>query len=650
MNSRQIKLLKILFFNKDYEPVGDIADKLNISRRTVFNDLKVIEMFLSTNKIPFIRKPGKGIKVKINEQDTNKIQELMEKMTNSLKVTEVESRFFEIIENILDGKKVTYDLLSESYYINQSSVAQIFEKIKIFFSDKAGCMFHSNIHGSYITGFESQIQFSYSKLIFEKSKNITKLYDAMDNYILFLKQIMGEREVNSCIKLLGSILQDLKSQYNMLYYKELITKLIVMVHRIQKSHHIEDNFMNSTLVLQLESYPAVKEYLTIIEKDLNILFTEEDIFFINHLFIGYGINVVGKSQVYQPQVKDIVQELIIRMGDVTSIDFSRDEILYRQLVSHVGPMLYRVKRRIDFKNPMLEIIKKDYAIIFHLVALVVSDLRMSTGLAIPDDEIAFLTIHFQVSVEKNHMTKKVLIICLNGIASSQLLALKIRRYLPPLDIMEISSLEEVEKIDLAKVDFIISTVKIEIDSIPVFYVSPFISEEELLQIKRYYSKFLIQSTEKASTLLEPINVKKDFLKRANLYKRSEFMTKEEVLSFLSIESKRLDITTNNIFENLMYREQISPTSFINGVAVPHPSPKLVKKTQILIIRNIRGIDWGGEKVNLIFLLCIKEQDINEAKNILASIIRLANSKENIKLLMETDSISSFISSINSNDC
>lgn len=201
MNSRQIKLLKILFFNKDYEPVGDIADKLNISRRTVFNDLKVIEMFLSTNKIPFIRKPGKGIKVKINEQDTNKIQELMEKMTNSLKVTEVESRFFEIIENILDGKKVTYDLLSESYYINQSSVAQIFEKIKIFFSDKAGCMFHSNIHGSYITGFESQIQFSYSKLIFEKSKNITKLYDAMDNYILFLKQIMGEREVNVSAKL-----------------------------------------------------------------------------------------------------------------------------------------------------------------------------------------------------------------------------------------------------------------------------------------------------------------------------------------------------------------------------------------------------------------------------------------------------------------
>lgn len=72
-----------------------------------------------------------------------------------------------------------------------------------------------------------------------------------------------------------------------------------MVHRIQQEHHIEDTFMNSTLVLQLESYAAMKEYLNLVGEKLSIMFTEADIFYMNHLFIGYGINISDNKQVYQ---------------------------------------------------------------------------------------------------------------------------------------------------------------------------------------------------------------------------------------------------------------------------------------------------------------------------------------------------------------
>ena len=94
MNSRQIKLLKILCANKDYEAVNQIAERLNISRRTVFNDLKIVEQFLITNKIPLLKKQGKGIKVTINYKDTHKIQELIDHEATSFEITEVESRFF----------------------------------------------------------------------------------------------------------------------------------------------------------------------------------------------------------------------------------------------------------------------------------------------------------------------------------------------------------------------------------------------------------------------------------------------------------------------------------------------------------------------------------------------------------------------------
>ena len=89
----------------------------------------------------------------------------------ALKLLKLKVVFFENIETLLKGKKVTYESLAATYYISNSSVAQLFEKIKLFFSDKAGCTFYSGSQGSYVTGSESQLQFSYTKLIFEKSKN-----------------------------------------------------------------------------------------------------------------------------------------------------------------------------------------------------------------------------------------------------------------------------------------------------------------------------------------------------------------------------------------------------------------------------------------------------------------------------------------------
>lgn len=311
MNSRQIKLLKILCANKDYEAVNQIAERLNISRRTVFNDLKIVEQFLITNQIPLLKKQGKGIKVTINYKDTRRIQELIDYEATSFEITEVESRFFENIETLLQGKKVTYESLAATYYISNSSVAQLFEKIKLFFSDKAGCTFYSGSQGSYVTGSESQLQFSYTKLIFEKSKNTSESYVSSDNHIQFLKQSFDERAVHSCMDMLNDVLELNISQFNVIYYRELLTKLVVMIHRIQQEHHIEDTFMNSTLVLQLESYAAMKEYLNLVGEKLSIIFTEADIFYMNHLFIGYGINVSDNKQVYQKQVKEIVQQLIL---------------------------------------------------------------------------------------------------------------------------------------------------------------------------------------------------------------------------------------------------------------------------------------------------------------------------------------------------
>ena len=69
-------------------------------------------------------------------------------------------------------------------------------------------------------------------------------------------------------------------------------------------------------------------------------------------------------------------------------------------------MYFRLKNNIKMQNPYISEIKKQYSMMFHMTWYVVVDIEKEIGNKIPEDEIAFLMIHFQSALERRREIKR----------------------------------------------------------------------------------------------------------------------------------------------------------------------------------------------------------------------------------------------------
>lgn len=74
------------------------------------------------------------------------------------------------------------------------------------------------------------------------------------------------------------------------------------------------------------------------------------------------------------------------------------------------------------------------------------------------------------------------------------------------------------------------------------------------------------------------------------------------------------------YEKAIYqRESEISTAVGYGVAIPHAKTKAVKKATIAIMRNLGGIQWGDERVNLVFMIAASDADSDEHLRMLSKI-------------------------------
>lgn len=65
MNQRQKELLKILIYEEDFLTVQQLADRMNTSLRTAYNDVNSIEKFLKTQEIILEKNPMLVLRFKL---------------------------------------------------------------------------------------------------------------------------------------------------------------------------------------------------------------------------------------------------------------------------------------------------------------------------------------------------------------------------------------------------------------------------------------------------------------------------------------------------------------------------------------------------------------------------------------------------------
>ena len=613
--------------NIEYLSANQLADRYKVSTKTVYQDIDMINDFLKDNLIEteVIKTPRKGIKL-LSKLENKKIHTKIIKLNGEMKESfSPEYREKELVRKIfVTHEKVDLYEFSEEMFVTDSTIHRLIDKLNSIF-----------------VSFDVKLKIKRDEIILKgNERNIRKALE-----IFIMKFIPNDRErlknlelffskedINNCQKSIVKLSEKYQFQFTDEYLYSLLLDCLIFKKRNEANENLTNRLSNLVNdVNHLEVYFFAGELLeTILNFPLEKI-SPYEIEAMAYNLLAFGFNI--QSVDYMKSVNEQVKGLIKKVSNLLSLNLTTDEHLQMMLSTHISKMIIRLRNQNYISNPALEEIKKQYSSLFNVIWLSIRTLSQYYELSIPNEELAFIVIHFQVAIEKIIKPLNIVVVCQNGIATSELIMNKLRRIFSSEEKLTTISLRELDFYDLKNIDLVISTIGLPELNIPVIEVSPIITKEELRMIQQFYSE---QSTDnyrmmKTSLKGREFNVASlnTLLKEPNLIKVN-VKNKQECIERLILECN-VGNQTKEFRESIIQRELLGSTSVYTGIALPHCDPKVVKQSELILMSLDKPIEWGKNLVSLVLLIAIAEQDISVFKD---SLIALYSVIENQNLMSE----------------
>lgn len=631
LTQRQSLLARLLIKQNGYKTVKYYAQELNVSERTVHSDLEKISNSLLEQGFLLNKKPSIGIAVK----KTNKTVTDSKVRTTTLAKFNRRKRIIELM--LFEGKTVTFEYLATTFLVSKSSIEHDLKFVKKLLTSNNNLQIISDISGTRLSGSEKAIQQAYLSFNFFIFDASLRILDNEKERLAILIKYYGEKNVRTCFRVLYSYVRTDSDFIAEHYIFNVLNMLVIMVHRAQNDHHIDDviTINHSSHIFKNSARNLLKK----IALRLNFTFSDGDINYLSMYLLSNRIEVFSTNK------NDIllVDKMISSIGASLYLDFSHDKKLRDYLIQHIPPMLYRLKEGIKINNPFVSQVKQDFSVLFSLVWIVASECEEEFNVAFNEDEIGFLTIHFQSAIERAKHRKKILIVCQNGIATTELLVNRITGVLPSLTTIEVASIKELNQEILAEVDLVISTINIMLEGVNVVVVSPLLSEQDIRNIFNIYSEHIVLNAHEHDSKLSLFL--KNYIKNDYLFLNQLYNSKDELINGIGEKLVAQQIILPEFIQGMIIRETMGGTDLPTGVAIPHGNPKFVKQTEIVIVTNTKAIKWNKHLVKMVIIICIADKDTSKLKKILADIYSLVKNKSVINQMCEMTNNQEFINYI-----
>ncbi|MDN6664335.1 MAG: BglG family transcription antiterminator, partial [Tetragenococcus koreensis] len=437
---------------------------------------------------------------------------------------------------------------------------------------------------------EKNIQVKYSRLngyqLFGKEENIRSFI--MREVINFVHQNNGEKFVRQFIeKYLNvdyerfeSVVLLASNKYKITFFennlKEFSFCFILLSQRF-KYEPISINHINNVINCQTGEYRFSKEiceYFQINDSD--------NIYYITAWVLGLSVGNIEKETLDRPVIKQIVQGIVYRFESLAGIRFLTRKSFVKRLYEHFRPSYYRILYHLPIVNPLALKIKKEYAEMYLLVKEAVLPLQSLFGRELPEDEIAFLTVHFAVATfeepEEQVKKSKCLVLCPSGIGTSLILLKELEALFPTIEFVA----EDFRQVtELVTFDIIFSTTvtpKIVGTSTPFIIVNPIMTTKEKFELISRVYELLYEDL-----LVDP--KLKDFLLTVKKHVSDE--------QYKKIESD-LFYESNSNYSNLIIKErgdypvlsEVATTDLIQlNVEATNWEDAIRKATKVLITKE-----------------------------------------------------------------
>lgn len=585
MKSKYVKEILSILSANSYITAERLAKELNVSEKTIRIKIHELNNELEKTGIKIVSKPRYGY---ILLCDDNK--DIKAINFNSNTVNDFEYRVKYIFEYLINNDEyIKSDTLSEALDISKTTLTNTLKLI------------------------EDNIKYYNIKIERRPNYGIKLIGTEFDirNCIIdyYLKQqIDDEIYKNKLVEnVIINFIKDNDIKLSEINLENFIQYISVSAERIKNNRVINSYNEDVLKDIKDEELELAKKLAAILEKEICIKFNDTEVIFV-------AIHIVSKSLlissdnpnfIIQNKLDNIVHEMLDLVFNNLKIDLRNNLNLRLLLNHHMIPFDIRIRYNVLQKNPMLCDIKSNYGLAYLIASEANTVLKSYYKKEIPDDEIGYLALLFQIALEENndHKSKiNILIVCGSGKTTSKLLMYKYKKEFGEyIDNIYTTDLIMLKDFDFSKINYIFSTVPIAFKvPVPIVQIGLFLETNDIINVKNALE-------------LSKNDFLHDYYNEDLFSLNIQGSTRDEIIKNICIDIKKYIDIPDNFYDSVMKREYLSETDFGNLVAIPHPFDILTDKTFVYVAVLDKPIVWYKNNVQVVFLISISNNKDDNLK-------------------------------------
>lgn len=586
---RQNNIIDILNDKEEWLTGKALAQMLNVSDRTIRSDIQAInreyqrEMILSNKRLGY----------KLDEKAISD----MELVTNNIIPQTPQERCIWIIKELLfDSKELNLYDLENRVFISGYSIENDLGRIKKMIKD-----YHLNL---------------------KRSKNFVKLIGEENEKRKLYRKLLTDEVQGNFTNL--NILATLFSDFDFLKISDVFTETcyeydyqikeslfpIVMIHagvaieRIISGNYAENIELPDESFTETLEYQLSKEFFERVEEECRIHSVKNEI-------IKFAILLCSSNSqqdfTQKEEIREIVTAVLSKINDNFDIDFSDDEALVSGLGNHISSLIEQQKTNTSMSNVYLKEIKRKYPLVFEMAVHVGEVLSERLEKKVGENELSFIALHLGTAYDRVNNPSKyraVVVIPNNQMLSKVFIDRINLRFEERMTIISHYNMFDERQIVVDSPNLIISTVPLkhylEIPTLQLSLLFNYEDESKVFQLLNQLDK--VRYRERFQKMMEHLTKRKLF------YRKERVRDAKEAIVYLCDKLIKKGLADENYKSDVMKRERISSTSFVQGFAVIHSIEITTSESCIATLTLSNPVQWGNFEVRLVILLAIREED------------------------------------------
>lgn len=398
LSNRQLLLLLKLKVKK-YTTAQELADSMNISVRTIKNEVSILKNILNKSKISLEAKSGYGYRIEI--QDQNYFNSLIENIhwIGSIENQQfLKNNFNRIIyiirELILTEGYTKIDELANKLFVSRATLKNDFIEVRNLLEKYRIQIIAKPKYGIKVDGSEFDLRMCISEYFFYQSiANMTSKLEKEESILLKIEETLIEKSSQNNILL---------SEFSI---KNIAVHIYISIKRNQKGFIYQNgktelyDFSSKKIFQTAESvYEDLKKKLSIVisEREVNYLATHLD-----------SKQIVEDISADRENDRKVIKNILDEIQRNFDLDFSNDLILNKFLLQHIPQMVKRIRKNLVIRNPFLQENMRKYLFALKITESAVGIIEIAYQVKIPLDEFGYLMFYFQTALNKLKRRRKI---------------------------------------------------------------------------------------------------------------------------------------------------------------------------------------------------------------------------------------------------